>query len=302
MSSKKGIQHFRPYDLVIVGLDCEITPENQVLADPDRIDLEVTNQQAQDVLDRGIDTPIKVRMRGKVPEVVFGRQRVKTARVAWDVEERDGIPEAERTLVPATFAPEAATDLDLRRMLVGENSARQNEDVVTSARKAQSLLDLGDSKRDVAQLFRVSMSTLRDWLKLVKLHPDVQEMVRRDEVGFVNAVALMRGVSREKQPVAMQKHIEDGTARGLAAGAARAEKNGHGRPEEGDEDAQETRVALPGKKALRTFAQHFKDNVHKDDVYTRRQVSNLLDHVLYGTPLRGPIREHWQRALPPSRG
>lgn len=301
MSAKKGIQHFRPYDLVIVGLDCEVTPENAVLADPDRIDLEVTNQQAQDVLDRGIITPVMVRMRGKVPEVVYGRQRVRAARVAWDVEERDKIPESERTLVPATFAPDGVSDLDLRRMLVGENSARQNEDVVTAARKAQSLLDLGDKKRDVAQLFRVSDSTLRDWLRLVKLHPEVQEMVRREEVGFVNAVALMRGISREKQPAVMRKHIEDGTARGLAAGAARAEKSGHGRPEEDDGESAE-RVALPGKKALRAFAEHFKANVHKDDVYTRRQVSNLLDHVLYGTPLKGPIREHWERALPPSRG
>lgn len=301
MSAKKGIQHFRPYDLVIVGLDCEVTPENAVLADPDRIDLEVTNQQAQDVLDRGIITPVMVRMRGKVPEVVYGRQRVRAARVAWDVEERDKIPEWERTLVPATFAPDGVSDLDLRRMLVGENSARQNEDVVTAARKAQSLLDLGDKKRDVAQLFRVSDSTLRDWLNLVKLHLEVQEMVRREEVGFVNAVALMRGISREKQPAVMRKHIEDGTARGLAAGAARAEKSGHGRPEEDDGESAE-RVALPGKKALRAFAEHFKANVHKDDVYTRRQVSNLLDHVLYGTPLKGPIREHWERALPPSRG
>jgi len=301
MSAKKGIQHFRPYDLVIVGLACEVTPENAVLADPDRIDLEVTNQQAQDVLDRGIITPVMVRMRGKVPEVVYGRQRVRTARVAWDVEERDKIPESERTLVPATFAPDGVSDLDLRRMLVGENSARQNEDVVTAARKAQSLLDLGDKKRDVAQLFRVSDSTLRDWLNLVKLHLEVQEMVRREEVGFVNAVALMRGISREKQPAVMRKHIEDGTARGLAAGAARAEKSGHGRPEEDDGESAE-RVALPGKKALRAFAEHFKANVHKDDVYTRRQVSNLLDHVLYGTPLKGPIREHWERALPPSRG
>jgi len=301
MSAKKGIQHFRPYDLVIVGLDCEVTPENAVLADPDRIDLEVTNQQAQDVLDRGIITPVMVRMRGKVPEVVYGRQRVRAARVAWDVEERDKIPESERTLVPATFAPDGVSDLDLRRMLVGENSARQNEDVVTAARKAQSLLDLGDKKRDVAQLFRVSDSTLRDWLNLVKLHLEVQEMVRREEVGFVNAVALMRGISREKQPAVMRKHIEDGTARGLAAGAARAEKSGHGRPEEDDGESAE-RVALPGKKALRAFAEHFKANVHKDDVYTRRQVSNLLDHVLYGTPLKGPIREHWERALPPSRG
>lgn len=301
MSAKKGIQHFRPYDLVIVGLDCEVTPENAVLADPDRIDLEVTNQQAQDVLDRGIITPVMVRMRGKVPEVVYGRQRVRAARVAWDVEERDKIPESERTLVPATFAPDGVSDLDLRRMLVGENSARQNEDVVTAARKAQSLLDLGDKKRDVAQLFRVSDSTLRDWLRLVKLHLEVQEMVRREEVGFVNAVALMRGISREKQPAVMRKHIEDGTARGLAAGAARAEKSGHGRPEEDDGESAE-RVALPGKKALRAFAEHFKANVHKDDVYTRRQVSNLLDHVLYGTPLKGPIREHWERALPPSRG
>ena len=301
MSAKKGIQHFGPYDLVIVGLDCEVTPENAVLADPDRIDLEVTNQQAQDVLDRGIITPVMVRMRGKVPEVVYGRQRVRAARVAWDVEERDKIPESERTLVPATFAPDGVSDLDLRRMLVGENSARQNEDVVTAARKAQSLLDLGDKKRDVAQLFRVSDSTLRDWLNLVKLHLEVQEMVRREEVGFVNAVALMRGISREKQPAVMRKHIEDGTARGLAAGAARAEKSGHGRPEEDDGESAE-RVALPGKKALRAFAEHFKANVHKDDVYTRRQVSNLLDHVLYGTPLKGPIREHWERALPPSRG
>lgn len=301
MSAKKGIQHFRPYDLVIVGLDCEVTPENAVLADPDRIDLEVTNQQAQDVLDRGIITPVMVRMRGKVPEVVYGRQRVRAARVAWDVEERDKIPESERTLVPATFAPDGVSDLDLRRMLVGENSARQNEDVVTAARKAQSLLDLGDKKRDVAQLFRVSDSTLRDWLNLVKLHLEVQEMVRHEEVGFVNAVALMRGISREKQPAVMRKHIEDGTARGLAAGAARAEKSGHGRPEEDDGESAE-RVALPGKKALRAFAEHFKANVHKDDVYTRRQVSNLLDHVLYGTPLKGPIREHWERALPPSRG
>jgi hypothetical protein len=304
MVSNKGVKHFRPYDLVIVGLDCEVTDENRVLADPDRIDLLVTREAAQDVLDRGIDTPIKVRKRGNVHEVVYGRQRVRTARVAWDVEEKDGIPEAERTLVPATFAPDGLTDLDLRRMVVGENLARQNEDVVSAARKAQSLLDLGDKKGTVAELCRVSEKTLRDWLKLVKLHPDVQEMVRRGEVGFVNAVDLMAGVSKEKQPAEMRRLITEGKATGLAAEAAVAAKNGHGKADEDDADGEvDEKPALPGKGATKRFAAYFAAEVHKDDVYTRKQVSNLLDHVLYGAPLRGPIREHWKRANPvASRG
>ena len=303
MSSKKGIQLFKPYVPVIVGLDVPVDDENRVLEDPDRINLEVTREAVQDVLDRGIDTPVKLRMRGGVPEVVFGRQRIRTARVAWDVEEKQGIPLGERTLVPATFVPEGISDLDLRRMVVGENLARQNEDVVSAARKAQSLLDLGDKKSTVAELCRVSPETLRDWLKLVRLHPEVQELVRAGHVGFVNAVKLMAGVKKDAQPDDMRRLIVAGKAVGLAAEAEIAVRSGRGKPDESDVGGEDDdKPALPGKRALKQFAAYFAENVHPKDVFTRQQVGNLLDHVLYGTPLRGPIREHWQRALPAPRG
>lgn len=322
--------YFKPYELVIVGLDVPDDPDSPV-SDPDRIALGIDEGRVRDIMAHGVRVPVSMRKRkgpGEDPdaprsEVVAGRGRVMDAREAWDRMKAAGVPEADLPLVPAVATK--GSDKDILSIMIVENLLRRQETVLSSARKAKRYLAvcLGEARAandggeptkaqekaaraETAAVCGINVKTLADWLAVLELHPGVQKLIEQKRVSAYVAVDLLDGVPYEQQPAKMKALIEENRARGNAADAEVEARRGGVDPESGAEedaepDAPEERPALPGRRLLRKFRDRFSEVVPKDMTFTRVQVGNLLDFVLAGKALKGPLRQVWTGATAPQK-
>ncbi len=318
------VLHFNPFKVVIVGLDVE-DPEN-VLDDPDRVAESFDEVTVQDVMARGVDTAIKVRRNGKhldgSPrwEVVFGRGRTMACREAWERLGLKALPAGDPALVkyllPAGRTD--AKDAELAEMILAENLQRREEGPLSAAKKAAKLLALkligADANRagamkSVAVTCHINVKTLRDWLAMAELAPEVQALVRAKKVSAYAAVDLLRGVDPAEQGAKMRQLIKDGKATGIAAEheAKRLQRPEAeaAEPEEAGEPAA-AKVVLPTRRALRKLRDYMAKVVEAKATFTRTEVVNLLSFALDGKALRGTFRGVWGDATSkkekPARG
>ncbi len=292
---------FDPFKLTVVGLD---KPDgDNVLADPDRVGLGWDEGMVQSLLDVGMVSPVSFRKNGTRrdgspnSEVVVGRDRVMSCREAWRRARASGVPEEDLPPVTAVLS-KGSEEEDLLAIMLAENLVRRSEGPLSAARKAARLFRMTKDKKRTAFRCRVTVQTLDDWFAVLDLHPKVQAMVERGEVGAGNAVELLRGVQLEDQPAAMVELVAAGKVVGLAARSEVLRRRA-GQPapgSEGEEAAGEVEVLeLPPKRAVRRFRAVLEDSP-LDVGYTHKQVLGLVDFLLDGKPLRGPLRSVWSRA------
>lgn len=178
--SKQGINASRRsvfmvdcFEYVLIGRDTDHGPEHP------RYDKRVHNDFDEDVvlgmLKFGVELPIIVFKNddGEL-EVIDGRQRVINAREASRRLMEQGLPALRIGCLP----PEKK-DTTLRMVLLNEH--REPDSAIGRGLKAQQLKDMGYSLGEIAPYFRCSEDSVRNYLSLLNLLPEIQERIAKGE-------------------------------------------------------------------------------------------------------------------------
>ena len=201
---KRDAYMFDPDDLVLV------TDKTSPLYD-DRTELPldeglVLNMMfAPDGVPQGVLEPILAARNnetGKV-EVVDGRQRVKAAREANKRLAKQG---AEPIRVPAMI--QRASGHRLMAMLISPNEHRQADSPLGRARKAQRYLALGRDESEVATLFGITKSSVKNLLSLLDAPAAVRNAVESGKITASDGYKLARlepAEAREKVTELIEK-------------------------------------------------------------------------------------------------
>jgi ParB family chromosome partitioning protein len=175
---KRDAYMFDPDDLVLV------TDEKSPLYD-ERVHLPVSESlvlnmlHAPDGVPQGVLEPVTVARNqetGKI-EVVVGRQRVKAAREANRRLKKKGL---EPIRVPAMVR--RTNSHGAMGILISENEHRQDDTPLGRAKKAQRYLDLGRDEAEIAVLFGISVTSVKNLLSLLDAPAAVRNAVEAGKI------------------------------------------------------------------------------------------------------------------------
>ena len=134
---------------------------------------------AESLRNHGLIQPILVRPKGDFYEIVAGERRWRAARMA-------GMKE-----VPVIIRKEY-TDADVAEIALVENLQRKDLNPIEEAKAYQALIEVYHlTQEEVA--FRVSKkrTSITNSLRLLKLHPSVQEMLQSNTISMGHAKVLL---------------------------------------------------------------------------------------------------------------
>jgi ParB family chromosome partitioning protein len=123
---------------------------------------------------------------GKV-EIIIGRRRTKAAREANRRRKKKGL---EPIWLPVHI--KRANDQRALAMLISENEHRLDDTPMNRAKKAQRYIDLGRDEKEIAVLFGVSESTVKNMLKLLDAPAAVRNAVDAGKITTSDAYKLAR--------------------------------------------------------------------------------------------------------------
>lgn len=262
---------FDPDKLVIV------TDKAHPLYD-ERVNLPLDEAMVLNIMVHGVCEPIIVRLNGEengVPlvEVVDGRQRVFCAREANKRLKKEG---KEAIRVPATY--KRADAGALMGVMISTNEHRRDDGPMVRAQKLQRYMAMGKTEEEAAITFGVTRTTISNMLKLLELHPKVQDAVEKGVVPATIAKEL-HTLPQEKQPEALQKMIESGATKGARGteAAKNVRKNGN---------ASSDKVRMRSRKQLESWRDNLKTTDGKPAEIALAVVSYVLgnDRALSNFP------------------
>jgi ParB family chromosome partitioning protein len=173
------MQFFDPADVLIVD-----DPTDPLF--DERHARSIEEADILNVLAFGVLQPVLAQRRGRVPVVIDGRQRVRWARLANERLRAQGqhpikIPIVFRHVEDASEAISVA---------VSCNEIRDDDDVLTRARKAARLRSRGRTLKEIGLAFGVTDSCVKNWLSLLELPEGAQRAVVDGDVRMADAVGL----------------------------------------------------------------------------------------------------------------
>ncbi|WP_088148162.1 ParB/RepB/Spo0J family partition protein [Achromobacter denitrificans] len=196
---QSNLLNFDPDKLTLV------TDESSPLYDP-RVHLPVDEALARNIDFQGVLEPVGVSKNPETgeTEVVFGRQRVKAARLANEWRRARGV--AERQVPGIVYAGKRQDALDA---IVSENEARTADSPLGRAEKMRRHLALGRGEDQIAVIYNCTVITVRDTLALLDSPKAVQNAVERGQITLTHAKALAK-LKPEEQRAKVAELIEAG--------------------------------------------------------------------------------------------
>jgi ParB family chromosome partitioning protein len=232
-----------PEDFIIIGLDTKDGPEHP-LYDP-RILMPVDKYMVANVQEYGVKEAVLYTKTDKTYPgkmvITAGRKRIIWARTA-----NENLRKAGQAPMKVRAILEHGDESELVAISILENECRVNDDMLAKARKAYRLVNTyGYNQSEAAKVFGVHPTSLRIWLKLVALSPEVQAAVEKKQI--TSSAALQLG----KLPIDKQAEA----LAGLIAAAEVEEKEERdgvrmrpaGEPE-GGEDGEKKPAKLKDRK------------------------------------------------------
>lgn len=155
----------------------------------------------ENICQYGVNTAVRARKNGDAFEVVYGRKRVRAARIA---KER-GID------IRVKVEVVKGDDADMVTQLVMENVARKEPDFVTLGKYVQRLLDMGKSWDSIGIACAKPTETVRRWHSILDLSEEIKSAVREKKIG-VSAALQLKDLPREAQAPKLAEILEKGYA------------------------------------------------------------------------------------------
>lgn len=196
---KIDISMFDPDDVVLVDEKGSAIYDERVENDY-KESLVLNMMYAPDGIPQGVLEPLTGRRNaetGKI-EIVFGRQRTKAAREANRRLKKQGL---EPIRLPVWI--KRANDQKSMAMMISENEHRTDDTPMNRAKKAQRYIDMGRDEKEIAVLFGVSESTVKNMLKLLDAPAVVRNAVDAGKITTSDAYKLAR-----EEPEEAKKKVE----------------------------------------------------------------------------------------------
>ena len=171
-----------PENLTIVGLDTKDGKEHPLY--DERISLPLDEGLVRNIMVFGVLEPVLVRKNGSFVEVIDGRQRVRATREA----NRRLAKQGEMTHAVPCFVKRGDEQQIMGVML--STFIRQDDSALAKAQKCQRYLDMGRSETDAALVYGVATQTVKNWLALLELAPEVQRAIQSGQLTATAALTL----------------------------------------------------------------------------------------------------------------
>ena len=202
-----------PNDVVIIGLDTDDGPEHPLY--DERVKLKLDEGLVRNIMVHGVIEPITVT---KDPDkralVVVGRQRVRCAREANKRLEAEG-----KVTISVPAMVRRGEQVGMYGVMVSENENRQDDNIITKARKGAKLLAMGMPHDIVATNLHVSSARFSAWLKLLELEPSLVKAVERGEVSVSIALEKSGAGSDVQKALAAEVRGKKAHGKGRPKGA-----------------------------------------------------------------------------------
>jgi ParB family transcriptional regulator, chromosome partitioning protein len=133
----------------------------------------------ESIREHGVIQPVTVRKVGSRYELVAGERRLRAS-------ERAGLLK-----IPA-FVIDVASDRKMLELAIIENVQRQDLNPIEEAESYKSLIDeCGLKQEEVAERISKDRTTVSNFLRLLRLPAEIQESLRKNELGMGHAKAIM---------------------------------------------------------------------------------------------------------------
>lgn len=252
-----------PDELIIIGLDTDDGPEHELY--DERVLLPIDENLIKNVMVYGVTQAVTVRQESGKYYVVTGRRRVRAARQA---KARQGEAGEFEIKVPITdHGAKGADGIRLMGVMISENEQRQNDEVLTKAAKASRMLALGAHLDEVSISFGRSVTTIRQWLKLLEAHPNLHVAIRHGLIA-TSAANEVAKYPRDVQPqvlLELQKQAGEGNRISEAMAKAYRQANGDSTA---TSDTQAQATQAPSNE---------NENENENDVPLSPEAQALLD-------------------------
>lgn len=192
---------FDPEELVL------ITDTKNPLFDP-RVNMPLDQALVKNIAFQGVIEPVVIVKQNDQPVVVAGRQRVRAAREANKLLKEQG---KEPIRVPAVVR--RGTESDLFGVSISENEARQDDTPMGRAQKCARYLNMGRSEDEAAVTFGVTVTCVKQWMKMLETTPAVRKAVQDGKLSATSA-AQLAGLEPEEQESALASALEEATHNG----------------------------------------------------------------------------------------
>lgn len=149
-------------------------------------DEKALNDLAQSIKNLGVIQPITLRKDGEKFEIISGERRYRASKLA-------GL-----TSIPAYIR--LVNDQELLEMALVENIQREDLDAIEIALTYQRLLDeIGMTQENLSTRVGKERSTITNYLRLLKLNPNLQNAVRSGEISAGHGRAILSLENEELQ-------------------------------------------------------------------------------------------------------
>jgi ParB family chromosome partitioning protein len=155
-------------------------------------DEKALNDLAQSIKNLGVIQPVTLRKDGNKFEIISGERRFRASKIAG----LETIPSYIRLV----------NDQELLEMALVENIQREDLDAIEIALTYQRLLDeIGMTQENLSQRVGKERSTITNYIRLLRLNPDVQNAIRSGEISAGHGRAIISLESMESQDLLFKK-------------------------------------------------------------------------------------------------
>jgi len=185
-AKRKDMWALDPDECIIIGHDTDHKEGTHPLRETDdRLNAPLDETFIESIMG-GIDTPIAIRRSVEgVIEVIYGRRRVLAAREA-----NKRLLEQGKTPILVPCVLRRIDDKDAVESMISENEQRKSDTPLAKAKKLQIAYKYGHSDKSAAKAFGVSVTSIKNWKKMLELDPEVIHAVETDELKSSAAMDL----------------------------------------------------------------------------------------------------------------